>query len=180
MRSEKLDLILTGGGGAAMIAAGIASFFINGAAVGTISTILAVIALIAGVVLLIARLTEKKNGSPMRFDFVLWLILALLLFNTNILSAIGSVIFFIIALFLIAQGVTNLIGALKAPQTEISKIVFSCLFVVGGVYVLLHSGSVFNDIIGKVVGVYLVIQGANMLRDLVGKLRYERNFKGVE
>ncbi len=180
MKSSTLNTILSAAGGAVLIAAGIASFFINGAAISTISTILAVVALVAGIILLITRITEKKNGGALRLDFVLWFILALLLFNTNILNSIGSIIVVIIAVFLIIEGAASLKNAVGTSAKEISKIIFACLFIVGGVFALLNARMVFNEVIGKVIGVYLVIQGANMLRDFWGQVKYNRNFKGVE
>ncbi len=181
MKMKKTDMILKGVGAAAMIAAGVYSFFVLGSAVDTISKIIAVIAFMIGAILLVTRIVEKKGGGILRLDFLIWLCIGFLFANTGILTSLGSIIVIIISVMLILQGINSVRLSLTAGSgNDIFGIVIAVLLILGGGFMLLNSRYVFTEFIGKALGIYLVIQGAGMVKELMGDVKYSQNFKGVE
>ncbi|MBR4223885.1 MAG: DUF308 domain-containing protein [Oscillospiraceae bacterium] len=170
---------LWGIGCIAMIVMGVYAFFKTGAVSSAISSILGAAALITGIITFCIRLNERKNGSVLKLDWVLWFLLALLLFKTSLFSAIGGILFFIIGILLILTAVSSVRAALS-DGVKISGLIYGILLGLLGIYLFFHSRSVFDSVISKVVGVYLVVHGIYLANDLLGRIRYSRNFKGVE
>ena len=176
---KTISFVLWGIGCAAMIIAGIYAFFMTGAVSSVISAVLGIIALVTAVITFGIRLNEKKSGSPMKLDWVMWLLIAVLLFKTNLFSAIGGIIFFVLGILLILTAVNSIITSLGS-NTKISGIIYGVVLGVLGIYLFLHSRAVFDSVISKVIGAYLVVHGIYLANDLIGRIKYSRNFRGVE
>ena len=179
-RKSIISLALWGLGGLAMIIAGIC-IFIKGYDISSkISALLGIAALITGGVTLRARVYERKNGVTFRFDFVIWLLLGILLLTTNILSALGGIIFVLIGLGLIISGLGSARSAVSSDRKKPVKLVFACIFIIAGAFMILNAAAIFDLVVSKAIAIYFVVHGAYLLYDWLGQVRYFRNFRGVE
>ena len=178
-RKSIVSLALLGIGGIAMIIIGIIAFLTSGQISSAISTLLGIAAIITGIITLALRLREKKNQGTMRFDWIIWFILGILLLTTNLFSAIGGIIFVIIGIALILHGLNSFRLAVSAERKAV-KIIFSVAFVIIGVWMVFNASAIFDQIIAKAIGIYLIVHGAYLLYDWLGQVRYFRNFRGVE
>ncbi|MBQ8979047.1 MAG: DUF308 domain-containing protein [Oscillospiraceae bacterium] len=179
MNKKTVNLVLLGISCIAMIGMGIYAFFTDGAVSSVISNALGAAALITGIVTLCFRLDQRRDGSPLRLDWVIWLVLALLLFRTGLFSALGGILFFILGILLILTAV-NSIRTAFVGGLRISGLIYGILLGLLGIFLFVNSRAVFDSVISKVVGVYLVVHGIYLANDLIGRLKYSRNFKGVE
>lgn len=177
-RKSIITLVLWGIGGLSMVITGICAFIAGWHVSAAISAVLGIAALITGGITLLIRLKEKRDSSVMRFDWVIWFVLGILLLTTKILSAVGGIAFVVIGIALVLQGVNSFRLALSDKKPV--KFIFSVIFVLVGVWMIFNASAIFDQVVAKVIGVYLIVHGAYLLYDWLGQVRYFRNFRGVE
>lgn len=171
--------------GIAMIVMGISAILSRDKAISTVSGVLGVCALITGIITLIVRIStaRRKGAAGFDLDWLIWLVTAFLLFNTSLLSKLGKIAFIIAGIALLGEGVRSLFAARKA-RTEnewyIPRIVFSSIFIVMGIGVIINAEAIFKSMIVGAIGIYFIVHGAGILYDWLGWARYFRNFRGLE
>lgn len=168
----------------AMIGMGIIALVNHERVTEVLSFITGLAAIITGIITLSIRRYEKvKTGSRMAFDWILWIILGILFFNTDLFTKIGKVLFIIVALALIVQGIGIFVRGFSNKADKaffIPRIIFAAALAGAGVFVLTNAGDLFVEVLAVTVGLYLIIHGAYLFYEWIGEYRYFNNYRGTE
>ncbi len=178
-------LLLWLAAGIAIIVMGIAAVINGGKALDVISGLLGTAALITGIATVLIRIFQMKSHSKKDFslDGIIWIILAVLLYKTSILKKLGKLAFIIGGIFMLLEGVRAFFAAFRdksEKQWYIPRIVFSVIFAVLGIAVILNAEIVFTSMVGGAVGIYLIVHGSNIIYEWIGRAKYFFNNRGLE
>lgn len=171
--------------GIAMLIMGISAIINSAKAIQTISTLLGIFALATGGFTVAIRISEAKvlGISKFSIDGLIWLVLAILLFNTSLLSKLGKVTFIVIGIVVILTGAKNLFFAV-ADRNEgkgiVPRLIIPSIIVLLGLFVVLNAESVFNNLLALTIGIYLIVHGISILYEWIGRVKYFINFRGTE
>ena len=187
-RSDKKNLIfliLWLLAGLGMVTIGIVAFIRRNDTINTVSGVLGVCALLTGIVTAVIRFAQHRlmGGSRFTLDWIIWIALAILLFNTNILNRIGSLAFVILGAFMVCEGIRAFICALNSRadnQWYVPRLVFSVIITVLGIVVICNSMKIFKGMVVLSVGVFFIVHGLNILNDWIGRAKYFYNYRGTE
>lgn len=184
-KKQLKELILRFASGAGMIIIGIAALCNHGKTIETVSGILGIAALAAGVVSLVMRffLGQSDNNGRVSIGGIVWIVIALLLFNTGLLSKLGKTVVLIVGIAVLFAAVKFMLTAhgLKSRQeTYIPKAVLSGVLCLAGILLIINAQAIFEGLIVTAIGAYFIIHGTVFLYEWLGRLRYFRNFRGVE
>ncbi|MCM1578204.1 MAG: DUF308 domain-containing protein [Ruminococcus sp.] len=171
--------------GVAMIIMGINAVIHWGDTLNAVSGVLGVCALITGIITLIVRISLAKVQGKRGFDldWLIWLAAAFLLFNTSLLSKLGKIAFVIAGIAILLEGVRSFFAAVKARSENewyIPRIVFSVIFIIMGIGIIINAETIFTSMIAGAIGIYFIVHGTGILYDWLGRARYFRNFRGLE
>jgi len=172
--------------GVAMAVMGVAALFNGQKTLAAISTALGVVSLLAAILITLVRIFQWRfygSGKIFKLDGLIWLVAAILLFNTPILARLGKLLFIIVGILVIAAGIRSLYRAIvnKGGETLfVPGIIFSAVLILLGGYVVLNAQKLFLDTTAVVFGLFFIFHGASLILDWVGQVRYDRNFKEVE
>lgn len=171
--------------GIAMIIMGISAVLHRDRAISAVSNVLGICALITGLATLAVRIaaTRLKGAGGFDLDWLIWLAVAFLLFNTSLLSKLGKLAFVIGGIAMLLEGVRSFFAAMKARAENewyIPRIVFSVIFVVLGIGIIINAQTIFESMIVLAIGIYFIVHGTGILYDWLGRVRYFRNFRGLE
>lgn len=171
--------------GVGMIVIGIFAFINRQQTIDAVSTVLGVCALITCIVTAAIRFSQAKllGGSRFTLDWILWLVIALLLFNTGILRKIGSFAFIIVGIVIACEGVRAFVYSFKNSddkQWYVPRIIFSVIITVLGLVVVFNSEKIFSGMTVLAVGIFFIIHGLNILNDWIGRAKYFHYFRGTE
>ena len=153
--------------GIGMVVIGIFAFINRQQTVDAVSGVLGVCALITCIVTAGIRFSQAKliGGSKFTLDWLLWLAIALLLFNTKILQKIGSFTFIIIGIVVACEGARAFVYAFKNSDD---------------VVVVFNSEKIFRGMTVLAVGIFFIVHGLNILNDWIGRAKYFHYFRGTE
>lgn len=171
--------------GIAMLIMGISAIINSAKAIQTISTLLGIFALATGGFTVAIRISEAKvlGISKFSIDGLIWLVLAILLFNTSLLSKLGKVAFIVIGIVMILTGAKNLFFAV-ADRNEskgiVPRLIIPSIIVLLGLFVVLNAESVFNNLLALTIGIYLIVHSISILYGWIGRVKYFINFRGTE
>ncbi len=171
--------------GIAMIIMGISAVLNRDRAISAVSNALGICALITGLITLAVRIaaTRLKGAGGFDLDWLIWLTVAFLLFNTSLLSKLGKLAFVIGGIAMLLEGVRSFFAAMKARAENewyIPRIVFSVIFTVLGIGIIINAQTIFESMIVLAIGIYFIVHGTGILYDWLGRVRYFRNFRGLE
>lgn len=171
--------------GIGMVVIGIFAFINRQQTVDAVSGVLGVCALITCAVTAGIRFSQAKlmGGSKFTLDWLLWLAIALLLFNTRILQKIGSFTFIIIGIVVACEGVRAFVYAFKNSddkQWYVPRMIFSIIITILGVVVVFNSEKIFKGMTVLAVGIFFIVHGLNILNDWIGRAKYFHYFRGTE
>ena len=171
--------------GIAMIIMGISAVLNRDKAISAVSNVLGICALITGLITLAVRIAAArlKGISGFDLDWLIWLVVAFLLFNTSLLLKLGKLAFVIGGIAMLLEGVRSFFAAMKARSENewyIPRIVFSVIFIVLGIGIIINAQVIFESMIVLAIGIYFIVHGTEILYDWLGRARYFRNFRGLE
>ena len=171
--------------GIAMIIMGISAVLNRDKAISAVSNVLGICALITGLITLAVRIAaaKLKGISGFDLDWLIWLVVAFLLFNTSLLLKLGKLAFVIGGIAMLLEGVRSFFAAMKARSENewyIPRIVFSVIFIVLGIGIIINAQVIFESMIVLAIGIYFIVHGTEILYDWLGRARYFRNFRGLE
>lgn len=170
--------------GIAMVIMGIVAIANRDRTIQAVSGTLGVCALITGIVTLIVRIVETRLRGAGQFgiDWLVWLGVAFLLFNTGIFSKLGKLVFVILGIALLLEGVRSFFAARKERDQGwfIPRMIFSVVLCLLGIGIILNARVIFESMIVLFIGVYFIVHGSNILYEWLGRVRYFRNFRGLE
>ncbi|MDE7293087.1 MAG: DUF308 domain-containing protein [Oscillospiraceae bacterium] len=171
--------------GMAMIIMGISAVLNRDKAISAVSNVLGICALITGLITLAVRIAAArlKGISGFDLDWLIWLVVAFLLFNTSLLLKLGKLAFVIGGIAMLLEGVRSFFSAMKARSENewyIPRIVFSIIFIVLGIGIIINAQVIFESMIVLAIGIYFIVHGTEILYDWLGRARYFRNFRGLE
>ena len=171
--------------GIAMIIMGISAVLNRDKAISAVSNVLGICALITGLITLAVRIAAArlKGISSFDLDWLIWLVVAFLLFNTSLLLKLGKLAFVIGGIAMLLEGVRSFFSAMKARSENewyIPRIVFSVIFIVLGIGIIINAQVIFESMIVLAIGIYFIVHGTEILYDWLGRARYFRNFRGLE
>lgn len=171
--------------GMAMLIMGIAALKNSEKTISAVSGVLGACALATGGFTLAIRIFQLKTWGAgyFRLDGIIWIVLAVLLFNTNILNRMGKIAFVIGGIVMLLEGVRSFISAYREKHDKhwyIPRIVFSAVFVALGIIVIVNAEEIFKGMIVLAVGIYFIVHGLNIMYDWIGRVKYFRNFRGLE
>lgn len=184
-RKKLVFLILWLIAGVGMIAIGIFALVNRGKTVDAVSGVLGVCALITCIVTAAIRVLQSKimDGSRFTLDWLLWLAIALLLFNTDIFRKLGSLAFLIMGIVITCEGVRAFVYAFKSSEDKqwyVPRIIFSVIITILGVAVVFNSEKIFSTMTVLTVGIFFIVHGLNILNDWIGRAKYFHYFRGTE
>lgn len=179
------ELALRFAAGAAMIITGIVALCNSGKTIGVISGALGIAAMAAGIVSLVMRfiLGKSDGGGRVSIGGIVWVVIAVLLLNTSLLSKLGKTVVMIIGIAVLVSSVKFFMGARESRQRNeefIPKAVLAGVLVLAGILLIINAQAIFDGLITIAVGAYFIIHGTVFLYEWLGRLRYFRNFRGVE
>ena len=171
--------------GIAMLIMGISAIINSSKAIQTISTLLGIFALATGGFTVAIRISEAKvlGISKFSIDGLIWLVLAILLFNTSLLSKLGKVAFIVIGIVVILTGAKRLFFAVSERNEGkgiVPRLIISSITVLLGLFVVFNAESVFNNLIALTIGIYLIVHSLSILYGWIGRVKYFINFRGTE
>ena len=171
--------------GIAMIIMGISAVLNRDKAISAVSNVLGICALITGLITLAVRIAAArlKGISGFDLDWLIWLVVAFLLFNTSLLLKLGKLAFVIGGIAMLLEGVRSFFSAMKARSENewyIPRIVFSVIFIVIGIGIIINAQVIFESMIVLAIGIYFIVHGTEILYDWLGRAKYFRNFRGLE
>ena len=165
--------------GIGMVVIGIFAFINRQQTVDAVSGVLGVCALITCIVTAGIRFSQAK----FTLDWLLWLAIALLLFNTKILQKVGSFTFIIIGIVVACEGARAFVYAFKNSDDKhwyVPRIIFSIIITILGVVVVFNSEKIFRGMTVLAVGIFFIVHGLNILNDWIGRAKYFHYFRGTE
>lgn len=171
--------------GIAMLIMGISAIINSSKAIQTISTLLGIFALATGGFTVAIRISEAKvlGISKFSIDGLIWLVLAILLFKTSLLSKLGKVAFIVIGIVVILTGAKRLFFAVSERNEGkgiVPRLIISSITVLLGLFVVFNAESVFNNLIALTIGIYLIVHSLSILYGWIGRVKYFINFRGTE
>ncbi|MGN0637928.1 MAG: DUF308 domain-containing protein [Huintestinicola sp.] len=184
-RKKMVFLLLWLISGIGMVIVGIMAVINREKAIGAISGFLGVCALITGVITLILRISQVKRLGKRNigFDIVIWLALGFLLLNTGLLNKLGKLVFIIGGITLICEGVRAFAACQRNKDEKewyIPRMIFSGVFVVLGIIVVVNAEKIFTHLIPLAVGIYFIIHGTELLYEWIGRAKHFYYFRGTE
>lgn len=184
-KRQTVFLILWLIAGAGMLIMGIAALNNSDSTISAVSGLLGAGALVTGILTTVIRIFQVKTAGvgQLSLDGVIWIILAVLLFNTDILNRLGKLVFVIGGIVMLIEGVRSFFAAYREKndkQWYIPRIVFSVIFVTLGIIVIVNAEKIFRSMIVLSVGIYFIVHGLNILYDWIGRVKYFRNFRGLD
>lgn len=184
-KKEFAGLVLWFAAGAAMVITGVLALINHAKTVNAVSGVLGVCALITGIITLLVRFYQLKVSGKRAFslDGLIWIVIALLLFNTNILSKLGKLAFIIGGVVMLVQGVRSFFAARRAKSESewyIPRMIFSVIFIALGIIVIANAQRIFEGMIVLAIGVYFIVHGTIILYDWIGRAKYFHNFIGLD
>ncbi|MCR5167428.1 MAG: DUF308 domain-containing protein [Oscillospiraceae bacterium] len=182
--SKKILRILWLASGILMICAGVYSLFHGATVIGTISRVLGVCAIAAGITSLLVKLAfsmvSGRSGGLALIGSVVLILFGILLFSTRLMMSLGKIMFIIVGIILIYEAVQSLSAALATKESEgkwfLSRVIVSCLLALVGIWILTNARRVFVSVAGLIVGAYFVVHGIWIILDWVGNTKYNANF----
>lgn len=171
--------------GIGMVIIGISALANRNKTVETVSGLLGAGALVTGVITLLVRIFIRSKAGAGHFDldWALWLVLALLLFNTGLLSAMGKIIFIIGGICLLLEGLRSIYAAVRAKREKdwyIPRLVISVVLIFLGITVIRNAQRIFEGMIVLAIGVYFIVHGVIILYEWIGRAKYFRNFRSLD
>ncbi len=171
--------------GIGMLVFGILALINSGETLTAVSGVLGAFALITGIVTLLVRIFRFKPSEKLLFslDWLVWLLIAFLLYNTDILYKIGKLVFVIGGIFMIIEGIRSFFAAYRQSSEmgwRTPRIIFSVIMASLGITVIINAQKIFEGLIVLAVGVYFIVQGTTVLYDAIGRIKYFRNFRGLQ
>ncbi len=171
--------------GIAMIIIGIVALLNRSRTMETVSGALGACSLITGIITIMVRIFQGRTTGKNKFslDGIIWLVLAFLLFNTDILNKLGKIAFVIGGIILLLEGIRSLAAAVREKSDEewyVPRILFSVAFMVLGIVVIMNAQTIFESMIVLAIGIYFIIQGTIILYEWIGRAKYFRNFRGLD
>ncbi|MBP0955912.1 MAG: DUF308 domain-containing protein [Oscillospiraceae bacterium] len=168
-----------------MIVVGIMAVVNRQKAIGAISGFLGVCALITGIITLILRISQVKRLGKRNigFDIVIWLALGFLLLNTGLLNKLGKLVFIIVGVALICEGVRAFAACQRNKDEKewyIPRMIFSAVFIVLGITVAVNAEAIFTNLIPLAMGIYFIIHGTELLYEWIGRAKHFYYFRGTE
>lgn len=179
------ELVIRFAAGAGMIAAGIAALCNYEKTVIAVSSVLGACALAAGIISLAMRFFYGKSdgGGRLSISGIVWIFIAVLLFNTSLLQSLGSAVITITGAAAVCAAIwffvrSMLMRSRKMPY--ISHTAASVMLCIAGVFLIVNARMIFEGMIVIGIGAYFIVNGTIVLYEWLGRLRYFRNFRGVE
>lgn len=179
-RKKLIYAILCLAGSLMLIIMGVNTMLHSREAMETISGLLGLCSLAAAVVTAAARIMKAGSVKEISLDFLLWIFLAILLFNTNILRGLGSIAFIIIGAGLILKGIRNFAFMKQTESGSPVTKLFGIIPIVIGVLVIFNSGLLFEKLFVLAIGLFLTGYGISLGYEGIGRIRYFRNFRGLD
>ncbi|MGN1090323.1 MAG: hypothetical protein ACI4Q6_07975 [Huintestinicola sp.] len=179
-RKKLIYAILCLAGSLMLIIMGVNTMLHSREAMETISGLLGLCSLAAAVVTAAARIMKAGSVKEISLDFLLWIFLAILLFNTNILRGLGSIAFIIIGVGLILKGIRNFAFMKQTESGSPVTKLFGIIPMVIGVLVIINSGLLFEKLFVLAIGLFLTGYGISLGYEGIGRIRYFRNFRGLD
>lgn len=184
-RKKLILLLLWLLSGIGMIVVGIMAIVNRQKAIGAISGFLGVCALITGIITLILRISQVKRLGKRNIglDIVIWLALGFLLLNTGILNKLGKLVFIIGGVALICEGVRAFAACQRNKDEKewyIPRMIFSAVFIVLGITVVVNAEAIFTNLIPLAMGIYFIIHGTELLYEWIGRAKHFYYFRGTE
>ena len=120
--SKKILRILWLASGILMICAGVYSLFHGATVIGTISRVLGVCAIAAGITSLLVKLAfsmvSGRSGGLALIGSVVLILFGILLFSTRLMMSLGKIMFVIVGIILIYEAVQSLSAAFATKESE--------------------------------------------------------------
>lgn len=179
-RKKLIYAILCLAGSLMLIIMGVNAMLHSSQAMETISGLLGLCALAAAVVTAAARIMKAGRVREINLDFLIWVFIAVLLFNTNILRSLGSIAFIIIGVGLIAKGIRNFAFMKQTESGSPVTKLFGIIPIVIGVLVIINAHILFEKLFVLAIGLFLTGYGISLGYEGIGRIKYFRNFRGLD
>lgn len=184
-KKQLVSVILCLVSGVAVIIIGIYALFNGDKTINAVSSVLGGCALVTAALSLYANIVQVKvfGKRAISIDFVIWLIISLLLFNTSILNKLGKLAFIILGVIVLIKGLFSIFAAVSGIRNNdmyVRYFVYSAFWFIAGILMIANAEAIFTGMIVTVIGLFFIVQGGKIVYDGIGRWRYFRNFRGLD